>query len=65
MPTLNTSLIQFHYTECVCYGLPNNFLFVSLIIQETIRQSKESKLDEAGRISVKRSLENVNRIIPG
>ncbi|XP_055323319.1 uncharacterized protein LOC129578577 [Sitodiplosis mosellana] len=35
------------------------------IIRETIRQSKESKLDEAGRMSIKRSLENVNRIIPG
>lgn len=35
------------------------------ILQETIRQSKESKLDEAGRMSIKRSLENVNRIIPG
>lgn len=39
--------------------------FVShFILQEHIRQSKESKLDEAGRSSMKRSLENVNRIAP-
>ncbi|KAJ6637091.1 Neuropilin and tolloid-like protein 2 [Pseudolycoriella hygida] len=34
------------------------------IIREHIRQSKESKLDEAGRMSLKRSLENINRIAP-
>lgn len=33
-------------------------------VQEHIRQSKESKLDEAGRASMKRSLENINRIAP-
>lgn len=34
------------------------------IYQEHIRQSKESKLDEAGRISLKRSLESINAIAP-
>lgn len=44
------------------------FLFGSaplyIDLQEHIAQSKESKLDEAGRSSMKRSLENVNRIAP-
>lgn len=46
----------------VCYVGGSVF---NVHFQETIRQSKESKLDEAGRMSIKRSLENVNRIIPG
>lgn len=43
------------------YGIIQFYIFIS---QEHIRQSKESKLDEAGRSSMKRSLENVNRIAP-
>lgn len=48
-----------------CQLMAFNFSFLLIFFQETIRQSKESKLDEAGRMSIKRSLENVNRIIPG
>lgn len=61
---------DYHYNDTKanadgCVGLCFSSFLCVLHFQETIRQSKESKLDEAGRMSIKRSLENVNRIIPG